>query len=615
MSQANELLDSLTTDEIAAYSADSTSEPHIIIGSDRYITVPESLKRIGVQFDHNVETVTFDCPRYWDGLDMSKMIIYINYMLPGGIRAAYIAENISVDESDSTMMHFTWTISNHVTMTKGTLSFLVCIKKTDDEGNEVNHWNSELNREMFISEGMECQEIALSEYPDIITQLLTRMTMVEQINIQAEEMETLVLQANGAAQFAITTKNEIESLKFDIDGSAAEIRDSYANAIKGNVKGEVVRVDDVSPLEHEVKCWVHGKNLFNTACITVGEGAANNSVTAVGEGFIDITSKEPYDGNGHVALSVTLRDLCPQLKAGKQYVLHATTDAWNKCIYLKQLDLFWQFGSALHVTEEMLDCTVGVYGYATYRDQEPGTCRISDIQLEQGSVETQYVPYIDPSIATITRYGKNLLQRDSDISFNGVSISTDDNNIITISGTSTAGVNMYIGTAFMKAGYKYKPTSGLISGNIELKYWNEAIGIQIHPDSDGYLSSTVDTILTVFIYAAEAGAVFNARCKPMIQLVIENEDENFEPYSKTTTVPAIDGICIVPSVSPTMTLYTDTEGVTIDLEYNRDTTKMFESYVLTDEAKSEIAGIVESDMAEVLAALNEYAETVIGGES
>ena len=56
------------------------SEEHIIIGRDRYITVPEGLKRIAVQYDHNVETVTFDCPRYWDEHDLSTMNIYINYI-------------------------------------------------------------------------------------------------------------------------------------------------------------------------------------------------------------------------------------------------------------------------------------------------------------------------------------------------------------------------------------------------------------------------------------------------------------------------------------------------------------------------------------------------------
>lgn len=178
---ANELLDSLTEEEIEVYLADQATEEHIVVGSDRYITVPEALKRIAVQFDHNVESVMFDCPRYWDGLDMSKLKIYINYMRPDKTRGMYLAKDISVDEEDSNIMHFTWTISQNVTLVKGNVSFLVCAKKTDETGNEENHWNSELNKEIYISEGLECAESIIANHPDIITDLLTRMDYVETI--------------------------------------------------------------------------------------------------------------------------------------------------------------------------------------------------------------------------------------------------------------------------------------------------------------------------------------------------------------------------------------------------------------------------------------------------
>ena len=58
---------------------------HIVINSDRSVIVPDSLKKIGFQYDHNVNTLTFDCPRYADdaqSIDMSKMQIFINWMLP-----------------------------------------------------------------------------------------------------------------------------------------------------------------------------------------------------------------------------------------------------------------------------------------------------------------------------------------------------------------------------------------------------------------------------------------------------------------------------------------------------------------------------------------------------
>lgn len=154
-------------------------EEHIIIHDDRFITVPKALKRIAVQNDHNIETVTFDCPRYWDNHDMSKMRIYINYMCADKSVGMYLAQNVTIDTDDTNIMHFDWTISRNATKVIGTLSFLVCIKKTDEFGYSINHWNSELNQEMYISEGLECEEPILEAYPDVISYLLTRQDLIE----------------------------------------------------------------------------------------------------------------------------------------------------------------------------------------------------------------------------------------------------------------------------------------------------------------------------------------------------------------------------------------------------------------------------------------------------
>lgn len=175
MSQAEDLLNSLTVDDIALYTAEPETEGHIIIGTNRFITVPEKLKRIAVQYDHDIETVTFDCPRYWDGIDMSEMKIYINYKRPDGNVGMYLAKNVVVDSLDNNIIHFDWTISRNVTSVKGTLSFLVCIKKTDDKGFETNHWNSEINSDMYISPGFECNSPITDKYPDVITYILTTL--------------------------------------------------------------------------------------------------------------------------------------------------------------------------------------------------------------------------------------------------------------------------------------------------------------------------------------------------------------------------------------------------------------------------------------------------------
>ena len=187
MSKADELLNSLSEDDISLQLANPETEPHIIIGEDRVISVPKELQRIAVQYDHDVETVTFDCPRYWDDLDMSKLNIYINYMRKDHYVGCYKATDITVDDADSNIMHFNWKISRNVSEVVGELKFLVCIKKSDAEGYEVNHWNSELNTEMYISQGLEAEESIFDAYPDIISQWEYEVNAVKQILLDARD--------------------------------------------------------------------------------------------------------------------------------------------------------------------------------------------------------------------------------------------------------------------------------------------------------------------------------------------------------------------------------------------------------------------------------------------
>lgn len=155
---------------------------HVIINRDRTVVVPESLKKIGIQFDHNVNTITFDCPRYPDedsSIDMSQMPIFINYMLPDKTPGSSLALNVVVDETDNTLMHFDWKITNAITPVNGVLSTLVCVKQSDTEGNELYHWNTDLFQKFTVGNGMECNGQVAEMNPDVISQLLARMGEVD----------------------------------------------------------------------------------------------------------------------------------------------------------------------------------------------------------------------------------------------------------------------------------------------------------------------------------------------------------------------------------------------------------------------------------------------------
>ena len=217
MSQAEDLLNSLSENDIS-----TKTEPHIVVGSNRVITVPSELKRIAVQYDHNIETVTFDCPRYWDDHDMSTMNVYINYTRADNEPGCYIADDVAVDETDTSIMHFSWTISRHVTEAVGPLTILICIKMVDADGNEVNHWNSERNTDMIISQGMECGDIIVNKYPDVITYLLADMGNLA--DLTTEDKSSLVAAINEVRRTGGGTAYTIgHGLKLDAETNTLSV--------------------------------------------------------------------------------------------------------------------------------------------------------------------------------------------------------------------------------------------------------------------------------------------------------------------------------------------------------------------------------------------------------
>ena len=287
MSQASDLLNGLSGDNIIAPVSVAEKE-HIVVGEDRFIRVPDSFIRLGVQHDKDIETVTFDCPRHWGKHDLSSMQIYINYVLPNGEDGRCPVSNLS---AIGTKMYFDWTISDYVTQYNGKISFLICAVTVDAEGNEALHWNSELNQECYISEGLECRESTIHKYPDIVTHLLTRMKEVEAI-ATPEAMQAYTdtwLEANRDRILA-----EIEALR----GPSSEVDlTDYVKSVNGqtpdengNVEVEIpegssgVYVGSDEPTDPDIQIWINPEE----AVPDVNYAKSVNGITPDENGNVEI---------------------------------------------------------------------------------------------------------------------------------------------------------------------------------------------------------------------------------------------------------------------------------------------------------------------------------------
>ena len=446
----------------------------------------------------------------------------------------------------------------------------------------------DLHNQAITEHGKVPYQVSLKSGSDVIT-TFTGLLMVEKSlkDAGATESKTVIrafdeVVSAHVAEFQAKAEQIVQACIATIpdDYSTMEAKvNELANAVKGNLSGAVVFADDVSPVEHSPSVWVHGKNLFDTSQIAVQANTDNIYISAVGEGYIDITTKEAYDGNGHCVTWVKLKDLCPQMQAGKRYALSGTTTAWNKMIYLKEIDLFWSYGTRLVVTEEMLECTVGFYGLNSLREQGFGTCRISNIQCEEGYDITEYTPYIDPATVTVRQCGKNVFGvAAKSQTINGVTFTVNADGSVTANGTATKATFIGLGSLVLIPDEKYRLSGSPAGSGFDtylLYIHNNTTGADIYDTGEGkvFTGKEGDLGVTIAVYAGNT--VNNLIFRPMV--VYGEESGGFEPYNGTGYIPTADGtVPGITSLSPSMTILTDTEGVIVECEYNRDTNKVIE---------------------------------------
>lgn len=504
MSQAEELLDSLPEDNYMAGSGDE--ERHIVIGRDRIIAVPEELKKIAVQYDHDIETVTFDCPRYWDGHDLSgnTFVAYINYMREDGAVGTKLATNKVVDTSDDQIMHFDWTVSRNATEVKGALRFLVCIKKVDTDGNEVNHWNSEINEEMYIVEGMECDSAVITKYPDIITDLLVRVEKAESVldmtwvNATDEEIakikngDTIVKKAEADAEGNVIhetygTKEEVAAVEdakvnragdtitgdltvegtMKLPNSVTDLEETTVSAgySARQTAGGLKIVDDSLTIVKKIE----GKTVKTTNLIphpyrTSSSESNGITFTCGADGSIKIVGTN--DGVGYSQI-ILAHDI--DLPLGTYFVSGENTIVW--VVKADSKNVYHANGS---FTLEDGDAVAQVYVQV---DKGETVDKTVYPMLNKGSTALPYTPYFEglkhASIYAIKSTGKNLIDVPDFTLVKDGNPSVDLN----LSGTVTlscrvtySGMNGISSSAFaaikVDGAFKYKALVGIDSGDI-----------------------------------------------------------------------------------------------------------------------------------------------------
>lgn len=414
--------------------------------------------------------------------------------------------------------------------------------------------------------------------PDIYAQYIAEVT---------EETKENADTAEAAAESAAASATEAAA-------SAASLKNDFSNALKGNLSGPVIRVDDVSPVEHFPVVKVHGKNLFHSDIDKSGllsglsyDISKNNSAVILSGVATQENALQLPDSfslpKGTYTVSVV------NLNSSDRVYLRNQTNGEVIINHIKPTA-----PKTFTLTED-----AEIRTYIVFKENSTYNNTNVQIQIEHGEAATEYTPYIDPATITLTSCGKNIHQcKAKTQTINGVTFTVNADGSVTANGTATKATFIGLGSLSVKVGEKYRLSGSPAGSGFDtylLYIHNNTTGSDIYDLGEGktFTANAGDLGLTIAVYANTT--VNNLTFKPMV--VYGEEIEAFEPYDGATYTPNTDGTVEgLTSISPTMTFLTDHEGITIDCEYNRDINEAFENVGSSETASPE----------EIKAAVTEY---------
>lgn len=150
-------------DKTSVVDADS----HFIIDPVTRTIQNDGEKKL-VQFDHNSERKTFECPRFVEGHDMlncNRVIVnYLDNDLPG----VYEVDDLTKKDSDTIM--FSWLISSNATQKTGNIFFAITFMCVQTNGDVTYRWNTAINQGLKVIEGMNQNSTIVYDNVDILEQ-------------------------------------------------------------------------------------------------------------------------------------------------------------------------------------------------------------------------------------------------------------------------------------------------------------------------------------------------------------------------------------------------------------------------------------------------------------
>lgn len=207
---------------------------HAVIDSDFRFVIDPSTKAIKndsgrkivlVQNDHNSERLTFECPRFIEGHDMSICnrveVHYLN--VDANTRkektGLYVVDDLAVD-SGKNLVTCSWLVSHNATEYGGKLSFLLRFCCVENETITYS-WNTLPFKDMTVSDGIDAANEFETEYADVIEHWKNSVMQYFTDELEAHktkiQSETLSYAARLHRDFKVSYQSQLDAANARID--------------------------------------------------------------------------------------------------------------------------------------------------------------------------------------------------------------------------------------------------------------------------------------------------------------------------------------------------------------------------------------------------------------
>lgn len=420
----------------------------------------------------------------------------------------------------------------------------------------------------ILLEEVERQFLRFYAEDEIYNKLEIDEKLASEIYTKKETDTLLSAKVNSDSVYNKSRINSLLDKKLDKSTAALD----FANVLKGTASGTIVAVDDFSPIKHELGVKVESKNLFTTEYYIKQYNTTNNKPVFEQSNSFSFTSNTSGTGQCSVTFKIYLEKGDYYL-SGDDVVISDSTLSGGYSVMTKDDKTFIVNRSKSNTIGSTISIPADDYYdfhfYGDYNADLGVIYTFSNIQLEKGSVKTEFTPFFDVEGETLNVYGKNLFDEQLEIGTIGTTAGANNDSV-----TNQLRSKNYIKVLPNTDYYVVCPNNLASTGGLIQIYRYDADKNFLGYGSSGvnsgnfYIQSNWHYIR--FVIKKEYGTVYNND----ILFALGSTPVEYEPYHCNTYPINADGT-VNGVTSQASTFMADTDGVVINLEYNRDVNKAF----------------------------------------